>query len=126
MFNYGLYFCKTPFERTLLWKNAPDGTKSFAVIMYDPDAPTGSGFWHWVMFDIPANVHELASNAGNVNFLLTSKGAVQSVTNYGTKGYGGPCPPVGHGIHQYVITVYALKTTKRGCKSSHCWIQFVE
>ncbi|QSW90288.1 YbhB/YbcL family Raf kinase inhibitor-like protein [Flavobacterium endoglycinae] len=96
----------------LSWKNAPEGTKSFAVTMYDPDAPTGSGFWHWVVFDIPANVNELVTNAGTKN--LVPKGAIQSVTDYGIKGFGGPCPPVGHGYHQYIITVYALKTEKLG------------
>ncbi|MCP2027545.1 Raf kinase inhibitor-like YbhB/YbcL family protein [Flavobacterium sp. HSC-32F16] len=96
----------------LSWKNAPEGTKSFAVTMYDPDAPTGSGFWHWVVFDIPVNVNELVSNAGTKNFV--PKGAIQSVTDYGIKGFGGPCPPVGHGYHQYIITVYALKTDKLG------------
>lgn len=98
----------------LLWKNAPEGTKSFAITMYDPDAPTGSGFWHWVVFDIPANVNELVANAGTVKSNLTPKGAVQSITDYGIKGYGGPCPPQGHGFHQYLITVYALKTDKLG------------
>jgi len=98
----------------LMWKNVPEGTKSFAVTMYDPDAPTGSGFWHWVIFDISKEVTELATNAGNIKLNLTPKGAVQSVTDYGIKGYGGPCPPVGHGIHQYVITVYALRTDKLG------------
>ncbi|WP_298486840.1 YbhB/YbcL family Raf kinase inhibitor-like protein [uncultured Maribacter sp.] len=98
----------------LLWKNAPEGTKSFAITMYDPDAPTGSGFWHWVVFDIPANVNELVTNAGNVELNLAPKGAIQSITDYGIKGFGGPCPPVGHGFHQYVITVYALKTDKLG------------
>lgn len=98
----------------LSWKNAPEGTKSFAVTMYDPDAPTGSGWWHWVMFDIPRNVNELKSNAGNVSAELAPEGAIQSITNYGTRGYGGPCPPPGHGIHQYIITVYALKTDKLG------------
>ncbi|GAA3735220.1 MULTISPECIES: YbhB/YbcL family Raf kinase inhibitor-like protein [Flavobacterium] len=96
----------------LSWKNAPEGTKSFAVTMYDPDAPTGSGFWHWVVVDIPANVNELVTNAGTKN--LVPKGAIQSVTDYGIKGFGGPCPPVGHGYHQYIITVYALKTDKLG------------
>ncbi len=98
----------------LLWKNAPEGTKSFAVTMYDPDAPTGSGFWHWVIFDIPSDVNELQSNTGNVELNLTPKGAIQSITDYGIKGFGGPCPPEGHGFHQYIITVYALKTEKLG------------
>lgn len=96
----------------LSWKNAPEGTKSFAVTMYDPDAPTGSGWWHWVMFDIPATVTELVSGAGNVALNLAPKGAIQSITDYGANGYGGPCPPEGHGLHQYIITVYALKTDK--------------
>jgi Raf kinase inhibitor-like YbhB/YbcL family protein len=98
----------------LSWKNAPEGTKSFAVTMYDPDAPTGSGFWHWVVFDIPQNVNELVTNAGNSQLNLAPKGAIQSKTDYGISGFGGPCPPVGHGLHQYIITVYALKTDKLG------------
>ena len=98
----------------LLWKNAPEGTKSFAIAMYDPDAPTGSGFWHWVIFDIPASVTELVSNAGNLKLNLAPKEAIQSLTDYGIKGFGGPCPSPGHGFHQYVITVYALKTDKLG------------
>ncbi|MFH7002049.1 YbhB/YbcL family Raf kinase inhibitor-like protein [Flavobacterium bizetiae] len=97
----------------LSWKNAPEGTKSFAITMYDPDAPTGSGFWHWIVFDIPANITELVTNAGTKNNLIP-KGAIQSITDYGIKGFGGPCPPVGHGFHQYIITVYALKTDKLG------------
>ncbi|HKB44494.1 MAG TPA: YbhB/YbcL family Raf kinase inhibitor-like protein [Chitinophagaceae bacterium] len=98
----------------LSWANAPEGTKSFAITMYDPDAPTGSGFWHWVVFDIPASSNELVTNAGNIDLNLAPKGAIQSVTNYGANGYGGPCPPGGHGIHQYIITVYALKVDKLG------------
>ena len=98
----------------LAWKNAPEGTKSFAITMYDPDAPTGSGFWHWVVFDIPANQNELLTNAGNVKLNLAPKSAIQSITDYGIKGFGGPCPPEGHGFHQYIITVYALKTEKLG------------
>ncbi|MEO1054761.1 MAG: YbhB/YbcL family Raf kinase inhibitor-like protein [Bacteroidota bacterium] len=98
----------------LSWENAPEGTKSFAITMYDPDAPTGSGWWHWVMFDIPSNVTELVSNAGDVASNLAPEGAIQSITNYGAKGYGGPCPPEGHGIHQYIITVHALKVDKLG------------
>ena len=98
----------------LSWANAPEGTQSFAVTMYDPDAPTGSGWWHWLIFDIPADVNELVSNAGNVNLKLAPEGAIQSITNYGAPGFGGPCPPPGHGLHQYVITVHALKTDKLG------------
>ena len=98
----------------LMWKNAPEGTKSFAVTMYDPDAPTGSGFWHWVVFDIPADVDELVTNAGNVNLGLAPEGAIQSMTDFGMNGFGGPCPPKGHGFHQYIITVHALKTDKLG------------
>lgn len=98
----------------LAWSNAPEGTQSFAVTMYDPDAPTGSGWWHWVVFDIAADVDQLVSNAGNIDLELAPEGAIQSITNYGQKGYGGPCPPEGHGAHQYIITVYALKTASLG------------
>jgi Raf kinase inhibitor-like YbhB/YbcL family protein len=102
----------------LSWNNAPEGTKSFAVTMYDPDAPTGSGWWHWVVFDIPANTNELVSGAGNTDLNLTPDGVIQSITDYGVNGYGGPCPPEGHGLHQYIITVYALKTEKLGTNES--------
>lgn len=98
----------------LSWENAPEETKSFAITMYDPDAPTGSGFWHWVVFDIPSNIDELVTNAGNIDLNLAPKEAIQSTTDYGTKGFGGACPPEGHGFHQYIITVYALKTDKLG------------
>lgn len=98
----------------LFWKNAPEDTKSFAITMYDLDAPTGSGWWHWVVFDIPVDTDELQSGAGNTKLNLTPEGAIQSITDYGVNGYGGPCPPKGHGLHQYVITVYALKTDKLG------------
>jgi len=102
----------------LSWENAPEGTKSFAITMYDPDAPTGSGWWHWVVFDIPSNTNELVSGAGNIKLNLTPEGTIQSITDYGANGYGGPCPPEGHGIHQYIITVYALKTDKLGLTES--------
>lgn len=98
----------------LSWANAPEGTKSFAVTIHDPIAPTGSGWWHWVVFDIPANVKELKQNAGNLGLNLSPSGSIQSITDFGKGGYGGPCPPEGHGFHQYVITVYALKTDKLG------------
>lgn len=93
----------------LYWENVPEGTKSFAVTIYDKDAPTGSGWWHWVIFNIPANVRELSSNAGDVSKNLAPAGSVQSITDLGKPGYSGPCPQPGS-IHEYLITVYALKT----------------
>lgn len=98
----------------LSWANAPEGTKSFAVTMYDPDAPTGSGWWHWLVFDIPSSTNELLLGAGDIKLDLTPEGTIQSKTDYGSIGYGGPCPPEGHGLHQYIITVHALKTDKLG------------
>jgi Raf kinase inhibitor-like YbhB/YbcL family protein len=98
----------------LSWENAPEGTKSFAITMYDPDAPTGSGWWHWIVFDIPSNTTELVSGAGDIALNLAPEGTIQSVTDYGANGYGGPCPPEGHGLHQYIITVHALKVDKLG------------
>lgn len=95
----------------LYWENPPAGTKSFAITMYDPDAPTGSGWWHWVVFNIPADVREFKTGAGNVKSGLAPKGCVQSLTDYGIHGYGGPCPDPGH-YDQYIITVYALKVDK--------------
>ena len=96
----------------LSWTNTPAGTKSYAITMYDPDAPTGSGFWHWLMFDIPANVNSLPTNAGDLYKNLAPSGCIQSVTDFGKPGYGGPCPPEGQGAHRYIITVYALKVDK--------------
>lgn len=98
----------------LSWSNAPDGTKSFALTMYDPDAPTGSGWWHWVVFDIPAEVKSLPSGAGSLDGKGMPQFAIQSLTDFGATGYGGPCPPPGHGPHQYIVTIYALKTDKLG------------
>lgn len=97
---------------SLTWTNAPAGTKSFAITMYDPDAPTGSGWWHWVMFNIPANITSLAANAGNPTSGKAPAGAVQSRTDFGTAGYGGPCPPVGDRPHRYILSVHALKIEK--------------
>lgn len=98
----------------LAWENAPAGTKSFAVTIFDEDAPTGSGWWHWLIFDIPATVNALSSGAGNIALNLAPAGAIQSVTDFKTQGYGGPCPPEGSKAHRYVVTVYALKTDKLG------------
>ncbi|MBD2767422.1 YbhB/YbcL family Raf kinase inhibitor-like protein [Hymenobacter sp. BT664] len=93
----------------LSWEHAPKGTQSFAVTMYDKDAPTGSGWWHWVVFNIPPSTTELKAGAGEVAKALAPAGCVQSVTDFGKPGYGGPCPPPGP-PHQYLITVYALNT----------------
>jgi Raf kinase inhibitor-like YbhB/YbcL family protein len=98
----------------LSWSNAPEGTKSFAITMYDPDAPTGSGWWHWVAFDIPAAVTSLDAGSGTPGRTGMPAGAIQSMTDFGAAGYGGPCPPPGHGVHRYIITVFALKTEKLG------------
>jgi Raf kinase inhibitor-like YbhB/YbcL family protein len=94
----------------LQWLNAPVGTKSFAVTMYDPDAPTGSGWWHWVMYNIPASSTELAAGAGNNR--NAPSGSTEGMTDFGTKGYGGPCPPKGDKPHHYHVTVFALKLDK--------------
>lgn len=98
----------------LSWEHAPEGTQSFAITMYDPDAPTGSGWWHWLVFDLPKTTTSVSSNAGNPEMSLLPAGAIQSTTDYGTAGYGGPCPPEGHGLHEYMITVYALKVPSLG------------
>lgn len=102
----------------LSWENAPEGTKSFAITIYDKDAPTGSGWWHWLVFDLPVSTLSLPGGAGNAQLNLLPKGAIQSTTDFGAPGYGGPCPPAGTGIHSYVVTVYALKTAKLGLDSS--------
>jgi len=93
----------------LHWDHAPKETKSFAVTVYDPDAPTGSGWWHWVIFNIPATVHTLPQNAGKPDGSAALEGTIQSMTDFGQPGYGGPCPPAGNKAHRYIFTVYALK-----------------
>ncbi len=95
----------------LKWSGAPDSTKSFAVHCYDPDAPTGSGFWHWVVVNIPANVTELAAGVGSGGGKLPA-GALMTRTDFGKPGYGGPCPPEGDKPHHYHFTVFAVKTDK--------------
>jgi Raf kinase inhibitor-like YbhB/YbcL family protein len=95
----------------LTWKNAPKDTKSFAVTMYDPDAPTGSGWWHWTLVNIPSTVTHLARGISEKAKNLPA-GSVEGRTDFGKPGYGGPCPPPGHGDHHYHFTVYALKVPK--------------
>ena len=96
----------------LSWSGAPAGTKSFAVSIFDPDAPTGSGWWHWMVFNIPAGTTSLPKGAGDVNKKLMPKGAIQSRNDFGTGGYGGPCPPAGDKPHHYQITVFAVDVDK--------------
>ena len=90
----------------LKWSGAPEGTKSFAVTCYDPDAPTGSGFWHWTVANIPADVTELPAGGP------VPAGAVEGRTDFGEPGYGGAAPPPGHGPHRYIFTVFAVDTDR--------------
>lgn len=94
------------------WSGAPSGTKSFALTVYDPDAPTGSGWWHWLVYDIPASSTGLPEHAGDADGKQLPAGAVQGRTDFGTTGFGGACPPPGDKPHHYVFTVYALKLDK--------------
>jgi Raf kinase inhibitor-like YbhB/YbcL family protein len=95
----------------LAWSGAPAGAKSFALLVHDPDAPTGSGWWHWVVYNIPASTSSLPSGAGDPKKNLLPAGTLQGRTDYGSIGYGGPCPPPGP-PHHYHFRLYALKVAK--------------
>jgi Raf kinase inhibitor-like YbhB/YbcL family protein len=96
----------------LEWANPPAGTKSFVLMVHDPDAPTGgAGFWHWIVYNIPADTKSLPAGIAADGSNLP-KGTVQSNTDFGKPGYGGPCPPEGSGAHHYNFTLYALKVDK--------------
>jgi Raf kinase inhibitor-like YbhB/YbcL family protein len=90
----------------LTWTNPPAGTKSFALMVHDPDAPTGSGWWHWVVYNIPATTTAIPEGGP------VPKGAVEGNTDFGKPGWGGPCPPAGSGNHHYEFTLFALKVDK--------------
>ncbi|MCJ8169310.1 YbhB/YbcL family Raf kinase inhibitor-like protein [Atopomonas sediminilitoris] len=92
----------------LSWSGAPAGTQAFAVFAYDPDAPTGSGWWHWQLVNIPSTVTSLPSGAGDAEQPRAPKGSQHTRNDYGVAGFGGACPPEGHGAHRYQFTVFAL------------------
>lgn len=97
----------------LVWKNAPEGTKSFALMVHDPDAPTGgAGFWHWVVVNIPAHVSELKAGSGDLDGSKLVAGASHINTDFGMPGWGGPCPPTTDPAHRYEFTLYALPVEK--------------
>jgi Raf kinase inhibitor-like YbhB/YbcL family protein len=93
------------------WSNAPTGTKSFAITIFDLDAPAGGGWWHWVIFNIPGTVSELPADAGNKNSKRLPPAGSQCRNDYGEPGYGGPCPPPGS-THRYLARAYALNVGK--------------
>lgn len=97
----------------LAWSGAPRGTQSFALLLHDPDAPTGgAGFWHWIAYDIPSGTTGLPQGAGKSDGSALPPGAASVANDYGTQGYGGPCPPAGDKPHRYNFTLYALKVAK--------------
>ncbi|WP_295457771.1 YbhB/YbcL family Raf kinase inhibitor-like protein [uncultured Thiodictyon sp.] len=97
----------------LSWRDPPRDTKSFALLVHDPDAPTGgSGWWHWVVINIPATTNALPAGAGKADGSAMVAGATQVTTDFSSVGWGGPCPPVGDKAHHYIFTVHALKTEK--------------
>ncbi|TWX46994.1 YbhB/YbcL family Raf kinase inhibitor-like protein [Colwellia hornerae] len=94
----------------LKWSDAPKGTKSFAITAYDPDAPSGSGWWHWQIVNIPLTVMEIPTGAGHKN--SAPAGSIQIQNDFGSRAFGGACPPKGHGVHHYSFTIHALSVEK--------------
>ena len=96
----------------LHWSKVPEGTKSLALTVYDPDAPTGSGWWHWVVYNLPATTASLATGVGTGDGAKLPAGSAQGRTDFGAPGFGGACPPPGDKPHRYIFTLFALKTEK--------------
>jgi Raf kinase inhibitor-like YbhB/YbcL family protein len=94
----------------LAWSGAPAGTRSYVITVYDPDAPTGSGFWHWVVANVPASATMIGSNASRTPRMPA--GSLETRTDFGPTGYGGPCPPAGDQPHRYIFTIHALKVDR--------------
>lgn len=105
----------------LHWSNAPPGTQSYAITVYDPDAPTGSGFWHWVLCNLPISCTRLSRGAGSPNPYKTNAlptSAVQLSNDFGSIGYGGCAPPANDLPHRYIFSVHAIKVSSLPIDSS--------
>ena len=100
----------------LCWEHPPTSTQSFAITIHDQNAPTDSGFWHWIVIDIPSSIHCLEENISG-ELTKISPHIIETKTDFGSLGYSGPCPPLGDNAHRYVLTVYALKVEKLGLSS---------
>ncbi|XZG69638.1 YbhB/YbcL family Raf kinase inhibitor-like protein [Chitinibacteraceae bacterium HSL-7] len=106
---YGFGCAGANLSPALSWRDVPAGTKSLALVAHDPDAPGGGGWYHWIVYDIPASTHALQRDAGNDLGEKLPRGAQQADNSFDSRSYGGACPPKGHGVHHYNFTLYALK-----------------